>query len=265
MQIQKKTIHVETAPVKKEKIKNERTERSIQNAQRKMRYQSQRLTFASKGSKLDTKSFLRGTFSVELVTGPVLQQTSYKYNFNTPQIDSIKINTSDLVGIKYGIRLNYHVFQVSFTTGIGISQYRENINNRILDAPTLDSLSAFNPKSNHVQLEILLVLGYHWKYPATDFRLQLGAINQFHLHSNGQTYTDSGTLDVVENVMNFTSYKLALYGGLTASFKLSEGVWIGAGAYYKYPLKKFASVQDMAIYKQSYGANITLNYHFQKR
>jgi putative component of toxin-antitoxin plasmid stabilization module len=262
-QTPKGITRLEIEPKKKEKNEKEWSKR-IRSTKRRTKYQAKRLTYTSKGNRLDTKSFRKGMFDMELVIGPVFQATQYQYKVHNPVIDSIKSNTNDLIGMQYGIRLHYQVYQLSLTSGIGINQYRENSNYHKMDDSFEDTLASLNPKTNHIQLEVPLILGYHWQYPTTDFCLQLGAINQFHLYSNGKTYTNSGTLDDVETVMDFTSYNMALHGGIAGSYKLSKRVSIGVEVYYKYPLKKFASVQDMSIYKQSYGLNFTLKYCFQK-
>ena len=75
----------------------------------------------------DPGLFLMGTFSVEGYAGPTLQRTQYSFYSEDERNRDIENAVSDLTGWEYGVRLNYNIFQISFQTGIGLSQLREQI------------------------------------------------------------------------------------------------------------------------------------------
>jgi hypothetical protein len=116
----------------------------------------------------------------------------------------------------------------------------------------------------HYSLEIPILFSWQWEYAKMKIGVKAGGVNQIHLFSVGKAYSGYGEVGDIEDVVHFTRYNIALYGGLTCSYQLSKRISVGADAFYKYPLRKFEERFNASVYRQTYGANVSVCYHFKK-
>jgi hypothetical protein len=87
----------------------------------------QRLTLNPTKGKFDPSVFREGTFSLEGYAGPVFQQTQYAFVADDDRNPDLEHASSPTTGLQYGLRLNYHLYQMTLQTGVGMSQLSENL------------------------------------------------------------------------------------------------------------------------------------------
>lgn len=116
----------------------------------------------------------------------------------------------------------------------------------------------------HYTLEIPLLFSWQWEYAKMKVGLKAGGINQIHLFSVGKAYSGYDAVGDIEDVVQFTRFNIALYGGLTYSYLLTDRISIGLNAFYKYPLRKYEERFNASVYRQTYGAMVSVGYHFIK-
>ncbi len=117
--------------------------------------------------------------------------------------------------------------------------------------------------NTHAFLEIPIIFSYEWAFSKIAFQLKLGGVNQIHLLSKGKSYSNTGNIEDINEVMNFTKYNFALYGGIGVVYNLKRQFGFGLNIYYKYPLRKYSTSYSEIINKQSYGINISLRYRLK--
>ncbi len=128
-----------------------------------------------------------------------------------------------------------------------------------------DTTITKTPKSeivSHYLLEVPLIFSYEWGFAKTAIQFKLGGVNQFHMFSKGETFNSSGMVEDINKNTNFTKYNFAIYTGIGFLYDFSRKVSISFDAYYKYPLRKFSTSNSVILNKQTYGANVSIRYHF---
>ena len=209
------------------------------------------------------KLIFKGSFSVEGYSGITRQNTHSTIYGNSDRDNNKDYENAftDITGWEYGLRLNYSIQLISITTGIDAVQLREKF--YFVDKFPIDTV-IIKETNIHNQIEVPVIFSCQWKLQKADISPKLGFINQFHISSRGKAFSDYKSIEEIEDVLDFTKYNMALYGGVAYNYFLSRHFSVGLDVYYKHPFKKFAEGQFMSVSKNSYGANISLMYRFKR-
>ena len=128
-----------------------------------------------------------------------------------------------------------------------------------------DTTTTHTPTSeinSHYLLEIPIIFSHEWGFSKTAIQIKVGGVNQIHLFSKGKSFSNSGSVEDINQTMNFTKYNFALYGGIGFVYDISRQISFTLDAFYKYPLRKFSTSYGTILNKQTYGANIAIRYRF---
>lgn len=117
---------------------------------------------------------------------------------------------------------------------------------------------------SHNLLEVPLIFSWHWKLSNLSWGIRAGAINQLHLFSVGKAYSDYNTVGEAKDVVQFSRYNIALYGGISGYYSLSRRTAIGLEAWYKYPLLKFEERFNASVYRDTYGLSFSFRYYLTR-
>lgn len=115
--------------------------------------------------------------------------------------------------------------------------------------------------NNYRLLEIPLLLSYEFGYAKTSYQIKIGGVNQFHIYSSGETFSNNGQIIAIQQ-KNFTKYNIALYAGFGFNYDIDNQWGLSLDIYYKYPLRNISKNLPYQLRRQYYGGNFSIRYKF---